>query len=61
VDVVCGLIVVDNIAVFWAAAGKCAGGDDQGAGVVEDAFLAAKGVFDQLLWGQLVVEGVSEA
>jgi hypothetical protein len=61
VDVVCGLIVVDNITVFWTAAGKCAGSDDQGAGVVEDTFLAAKGVFDQLLWGQLVVEGVSEA
>ena len=61
VDVVGGLIVVDDIAVFWAAAGEGAGWDDQGAGVVEDTFLAAKGVFDQLLGWQLVVEGVSEA
>jgi len=61
VDVVCRLVVVYDIAVFWAAACEGAGGDDQGAGVVEDAFLAAKGVFDQLLWRQLVMERVSEA
>ena len=55
VDVIGGLVVVDNIAVFGAAAGEGAGRDDQGAGIVEDAFLATQGMFDQLLRGQLVV------
>ncbi len=54
-DMVSGLVVVDDIAVFWAAAGEGTCGDDQGAGVVENAFLAAKGMFDQLLGWQLVV------
>ena len=55
VDVVGGLVVMDDIAVFWAAAGEGACRDDQGAGVIEDAFLAAEGVLDQLLGRQLVV------
>src|SRR5690606_34495902 len=57
VDALFGGGIADDKAIFGGAAGTCAGGDNQSAGVCQFAFATSQSLLDQLGWVKIVKYG----